>query len=117
VHVAEITSPDEALSALSRNVAGGEALGVAEQLPVLSALAAKVRAERDRARAMAQEIEHLHHALETRDIIGQAKGILMERFNVDAVAAFQLLVRVSQESNTRLAVIAQKLVDIDHPSV
>lgn len=51
-----------------------------------------------------------------RDIIGQAKGMLMERFNVDAAAAFQLLVNLSQNSNIRVEVIAQKLVEIDHPS-
>jgi len=31
-------------------------------------------------------------ALASRDIIGQAKGKIMERFNVDAVRAFELLV-------------------------
>ena len=30
-------------------------------------------------------------ALANRDVIGQAKGIIMERFDVDAVRAFQLL--------------------------
>lgn len=116
VRVAEITSLDEALSALSLNIAGGATLGVAEQLHVLSALAAAVRADRDYAQAMARENEQLRHAIETRDIIGQAKGMLMERFDVDAAAAFGLLTRLSQESNTRLAHVAQKLVELDHPS-
>lgn len=49
-------------------------------------------------------------ALASRDIIGQAKGILMERFKIDAVLAFQLLTRLSQESNTPVAEIAQRLV-------
>lgn len=116
VRVAEITSLDEALSALSLNIAGGATLGVAEQLHVLSALAAAVRADRDYAQAMARENEQLRRAIETRDIIGQAKGMLMERFDVDAAAAFGLLTRLSQESNTRLAHVAQKLVELDHPS-
>jgi GAF domain-containing protein len=49
-------------------------------------------------------------ALASRDVIGQAKGMIMERFNVDAVRAFELLARVSQDSNTRLAEIAEELV-------
>lgn len=49
-------------------------------------------------------------ALASRDIIGQAKGKIMERFNVDAVRAFELLVKQSQNSNIRLAVVAEELV-------
>jgi AmiR/NasT family two-component response regulator len=63
---------------------------------------------------MAQEIGQLRRALETRDIIGQAKGMLMERFDIDAAAAFDLLVRLSQSSNTPVAEIAQKLVKLEH---
>lgn len=116
VEVAEIMSIDQGLSAFSRAIAAGEALGTAEQLQVLSALAAKVPAEQGRTQAMAREIEQLHRAVETRDIIGQAKGMLMERFDVDAARAFELLVKLSQKSNTPVAVIAQKLIEIDHPS-
>lgn len=54
-------------------------------------------------------------ALASRDIIGQAKGILMERFSIDAVAAFDLLKRLSQESNTAVTVLAERLVGSDHP--
>ncbi len=54
--------------------------------------------------------------LDPPDTIAQAKGMLMERFDVDAAAAFELLVSLSQKSNTPQAVIAQKLVEIDHPS-
>ena len=49
-------------------------------------------------------------ALASRDIIGQAKGMVMERFSVDAVRAFELLVKQSQNSNIRLAVVAEELV-------
>jgi GAF domain-containing protein len=48
--------------------------------------------------------------LASRDIIGQAKGMIMERFNVDAVRAFELLIRLSQNSNTRLAKVAEEIV-------
>jgi GAF domain-containing protein len=53
-------------------------------------------------------------ALASRDTIGQAKGILMVRFNIDAVQAFELLKRLSQESNTRLADVAEKLTTMDN---
>jgi transcriptional regulator with GAF, ATPase, and Fis domain len=49
-------------------------------------------------------------ALASRDIIGQAKGMIMERFEVDAVRAFELLKSLSQDSNTRLALVAEELV-------
>jgi GAF domain-containing protein len=48
--------------------------------------------------------------LASRDIIGQAKGMIMERFNVDAVRAFELLTKLSQNSNTRLAKVAEEIV-------
>lgn len=49
-------------------------------------------------------------ALASRDVIGQAKGMIMERFHVDAVQAFELLVKLSQNSNTRVADIAAEIV-------
>lgn len=55
--------------------------------------------------------EQLQSALNTRDIIGQAKGVIMERFNVDALRAFEMLRELSQSMNTRLADIAQRVVD------
>ncbi|MEM6109009.1 ANTAR domain-containing protein [Mycobacterium sp. 050272] len=114
--VAEVTSLDDALSALSQNVAAGESPVASEHMHVLAALAAKARQDESRARAMTGEIEQLHRAVETRDIIGQAKGMLMERFNVDAAAAFDLLAKLSQQANIRLVDIARKLVEMDHPS-
>ena len=55
--------------------------------------------------------EQLQSALTTRDRIGQAKGIIMERYGVDDVAAFEMLRRLSQDSNTRLVDIAQQVID------
>lgn len=48
-------------------------------------------------------------ALASRDIIGQAKGVIMERFKIDALQAFELLRRLSQTGNMPLAVVAEKL--------
>ncbi|GAA4394978.1 GAF and ANTAR domain-containing protein [Tsukamurella soli] len=50
-------------------------------------------------------------ALASRDIIGQAKGMLMERFDVDAVRAFELLAKLSSERNTPLVGIAEMVVE------
>ena len=48
-------------------------------------------------------------ALASRDVIGQAKGMLMERFAIDAVHAFDLLKRLSQDTNPPLHAIAVRL--------
>jgi transcriptional regulator with GAF, ATPase, and Fis domain len=50
-------------------------------------------------------------ALASRDVIGQAKGIMMERFRIDAVRAFELLTRASQNSNTPVHVIAAETAE------
>lgn len=50
-------------------------------------------------------------ALGSRDLIGQAKGILMERFKVDATRAFELMVQLSQDTNKPVRVLAQQIVD------
>lgn len=55
--------------------------------------------------------EELHSALSTRDRIGQAKGIIMERYGVDDVRAFEMLRQLSQDSNTRLVDIAQRVIE------
>jgi GAF domain-containing protein len=59
--------------------------------------------------------DQFRSALASRDIIGQAKGVIMERFNLDAVEAFDLLARLSQQSNTKLFDIARALIDAEHP--
>jgi hypothetical protein len=53
--------------------------------------------------------QEFRSALASRDVIGQAKGIIMERFDVDAVQAFDMLKRLSQDSNTALAEVASRL--------
>ncbi|MBV9383042.1 MAG: GAF and ANTAR domain-containing protein [Streptosporangiaceae bacterium] len=49
-------------------------------------------------------------ALDSREMIGQAKGILMERYKVTGVQAFGLLVASSQAMNRKLRDIAEHLV-------
>lgn len=58
----------------------------------------------------AQRISGLNVALESRDVIGQAKGILMERFDIGASPAFAMLVESSQQTNMKLVDVARWLV-------
>lgn len=57
----------------------------------------------------AQKQESMHKAMTTRDVIGQAKGILMERFKITHEQAFLLLVQASQSSNRKLHEVAAEL--------
>lgn len=63
---------------------------------------------------LARRDQQFRSALATRDIIGQAKGMLMERFKIDAVQAFEVLKRLSQNSNTPLVDIAHEIVRAEH---
>jgi GAF domain-containing protein len=61
--------------------------------------------------AEAQRAGQMHDALGNRDVIGQAKGILMERHGITAEVAFSVLSRTSQAENVKLAEIARRLVE------
>lgn len=50
-------------------------------------------------------------ALATRDVIGQAKGMIMGRFGVDAPRAFAILTAISQQTNTPVRDLAGEVVD------
>lgn len=60
--------------------------------------------------ALAVELVSLRAAIGHRDELGTAKGMLMERNNINADAAFALLARYSQDTNTRVAVVAQRVI-------
>ena len=53
----------------------------------------------------------LHRALGSRDVIGQAKGILMERRHVPAGESFDILRVASQRLNIRLQELATRLTE------
>ncbi|GAA2852100.1 GAF and ANTAR domain-containing protein [Pseudonocardia halophobica] len=55
------------------------------------------------------QVTQLTEAVRSRDVIGQAKGILMERRGVDAEEAFRILRSASQSLNVKLARIAETL--------
>lgn len=60
---------------------------------------------------LGNQIEQLRAALETRDVIGQAKGILMERYKVTDDDAFAMLNRASQHCNVKLRDLARELTE------
>ena len=64
----------------------------------------------DDVKRLSDEVVHLHRALESRTIIGEALGVLMERFTLDENEAFEALRRASQASNTKISELAAKLV-------
>ncbi len=51
----------------------------------------------------------LEAALQTRDLIGQAKGVLMASHKLSAVEAFDLLRRVSQSRHVKLRDLAEEI--------
>ena len=59
----------------------------------------------------ANHARQLGQALESRDLIGQAKGILMERFRVTSEQAFRMLVSSSQNTNIKLVEVARWLTE------
>lgn len=56
-----------------------------------------------------QKLEQYRQAMDTRDLIGQAKGILMERFKINDQQAFVILTRASSVTNMKLRDIALHL--------
>lgn len=58
----------------------------------------------------AQQQDQLNQALQSRKVIGQALGILMERYHIDADRAFQFLVRASSTSNIKIRDVADEIV-------
>ena len=61
--------------------------------------------------ASARHEETMAQAVDARKLVGQAMGILMERFDVDGDRAFAILKRYSQDNNTKLRDVAQHLID------
>jgi GAF domain-containing protein len=59
--------------------------------------------------AGARAEEQMQKAVNSRDLIGQAKGILMERYKISSQEAFRLLVVASQSTNIKLFDVAEFL--------
>jgi AmiR/NasT family two-component response regulator len=58
-----------------------------------------------------QEVVSLRAALDTRELIGIAKGMLMMRYGLDDDQAFGYLARISQDSNVKLREVARGVID------
>jgi len=74
---------------------------IARLLATVSAVALADSFQRDR----------VERALRNRDLIGQAKGILMSRHCLSADAAFEMLRAHSQRTNTKLVAVAERVVE------
>jgi len=61
--------------------------------------------------ASARDDEMMAAAVDARKLVGQAMGILMERFDLDEARAFEILKRYSQQHNVKLRDVAQELID------
>ena len=111
--LAVLVANDGTLGALSLYSRYPSAFGVVDRAKAtaLSALAGAalvaVGAREDEER----KAENLRAALDTRAVIGQAQGILMERERISADQAFDVLRRASQHLNIKLREVAQGLVD------
>ncbi len=77
-----------------------------EGLPQLFASHARV------AMGYATELQSLQGAIGTRETIGKAIGIVMERYDLSDERAFEFLIRLSQNSNVKLRDIAADLVRV-----
>lgn len=98
-------SPADALAALQR---AATRRGVTVEV-----LAADIcRGGSTHAGALRAENARLRAALEERDILGQAKGILMERHGIDAAHALDRLVEMSQHGDLALGEVAASLVEL-----
>jgi GAF domain-containing protein len=58
-----------------------------------------------------QDEHNFSRAIDSRKLIGQAQGILMERYDLDPDRAFEVLRRYSQDTNVKLRDVAQTIVE------
>jgi hypothetical protein len=82
-------------------------VGAFEDLGVLSELFAHHSAV---ALEYARKIDQLEEAVISRQLIGQAVGIVMERYQVDDARAFGFLTRLSNQENLKLRLVAERVI-------
>lgn len=82
-------------------------VGAFEDFETLAALFAHQAAV---AIGYANEVANLNEAIRTRQLIGQAVGIIMERYQLTDERAFAFLTRLSQHRNVKLRIVAQEIV-------
>jgi hypothetical protein len=114
--VKEVSESKQVLAEVARDAEHGDPWDPSELLHTFAAVnVVETTRHLERQQELATENRQLARAIATRDMIGQAKGMLMERFNIDADRAFALLTRLSQETNTRVEQIARNLAQTDRP--
>lgn len=64
--------------------------------------------------AAAERIEHLQNAIDARTVIGQATGIVMERYRLDPERALAVLVRTAAAEEAQLRDVASRLIETGH---
>jgi GAF domain-containing protein len=70
------------------------------------------------ATAYADKVSQLKRAMESRQLIGQAVGILMERHRLSSRQGFDTLVKASQEAHLKLREVAQRVIETgEEPAV
>lgn len=79
----------------------GEDMEIAQLLVAQAGLALEVT----------EKMQGLRTTLESRTVIGQTQGILMNQYNLGAERAFSLMKRLSQDRNVRLVMIAKQIVE------
>lgn len=110
---APLVTGDRALGAMKVYSPAPSAYGPHEEhlLGMFAAQASVLIANMQSHEKAHQLSEGLQAALHSRDLIGQAKGILMERDGVDEGTAFALLATMSKRQNRKLTEVARALVD------
>ncbi|MEU8865115.1 ANTAR domain-containing response regulator [Streptomyces umbrinus] len=83
--------------------------------PVAAASQAASHSASDSVQPLRQEIDQLRQAMDSRPVIDMARGILMARFGCSSESAWEILVKVSQHSNTKLRGVADCLVEAAQP--
>jgi hypothetical protein len=99
---------DRYLSAKDRDDAAGDRADAHDD--ERAARTDREQAAHDREQS-AGDRENWRIALESRTVIGQAEGMLMNEYGIDADQAFALLSEQSQNHNVKLRDLAQSVVD------
>lgn len=83
-------------------------VGAFEDLGVLTQLFAHQSAM---ALDYARKVDQLEVAVKSRQVIGQAVGMVMERYQLDEARAFGFLTRLSSHENLKLRIVAERLIE------
>ncbi|MDQ3787332.1 MAG: ANTAR domain-containing protein, partial [Actinomycetota bacterium] len=110
VHVLPLCRRDETIGALAlfRDTAGEVAVRLAKAVAGIAAVAITQARALRRADELAKQLQH---ALDSRVVIEQAKGVLAERLGLAMGAAFTALRGYARSHNTRVSDLASAIVD------